>query len=99
MIRTYQGYFREDGRFITDGLLVKLPTKRRAIVNILDDDVVEARDTVQQETTNHQKAVIIKAILDSALAAEASVLSEADWSEMADLRSQTNAGLLRVVEL
>ena len=39
IIRTYQGYFLEDGQFITYGLLVKLPTKRRTMVNILNDDV------------------------------------------------------------
>ena len=34
MIHTYQGYFTEDSRFVPDGINVKLPTGRRAIVNI-----------------------------------------------------------------
>ena len=49
MIQTYQGYFTEDGRFVHDGISIKLPTRRRAIVNVfLDetaDDVTPQPDT------------------------------------------------------
>ena len=99
MIQTYQGYFQEDGRFLTDGLLIKLPTKRRAIVNILDDDVTESHNTSRFENGHTKKTDVIKDILAGAFAAEDSVLSDADWDEMAGLRSRTNAGLSRAIEI
>ena len=40
MVQSYKGYFVEDGRFVHDGVFVKLPTKRRAIVNVFDDEVI-----------------------------------------------------------
>ena len=53
MVQTYQGYFTEDGRFVHDGINIKLPTRRRAIVNVfLDetaDDVTSQPDTVMQK--------------------------------------------------
>jgi hypothetical protein len=48
-VQAYQGYFREDGRFIPDSLLVKIPTNKRAIVNILDVEVVETKSRSQQQ--------------------------------------------------
>jgi len=40
MAQTYQGYFQEDGRFVSDNdILVALPIKRRAIVVIFDDEI------------------------------------------------------------
>ena len=49
MVQTYQGYFTEDGRFVHDGINIKLPTRRRTIVNVfLDetaDDVTPQPDT------------------------------------------------------
>ena len=51
MIQTYQGYILEDGRFIPDDLSVKFPTRRRAIVNIIDDEVDQPFDlrNIQRE--------------------------------------------------
>ena len=40
MIKTYQGYFKEGGLFVADGSLIQIPARRRAIVNILEDEVV-----------------------------------------------------------
>ena len=39
MIQAYQGYFQEDGRFITDNR-TKIPANRRVIVNVLDDEII-----------------------------------------------------------
>ena len=90
MIQTYQGYFLEDGRFIPDSLLAKIPVKRRAIVNILDDEVIEQ--------TRPNKVDDIKKILAAAQASEDG-LTNADWNEMNNLRSRTNTGLSRTVSL
>ena len=46
MVQTYQGYFQEDGRFIPDGVMVKMPTRRRAIVNIFNEE--EVSETADQ---------------------------------------------------
>ena len=88
MIQTYQGYFGEDGRFIQDGLLAKLPTGRRAIVNILDDEVA-AKPAINKEET-------LRLLFAEAESAEGNLTNE-DWTEFENLRSQTNLG--RAVEL
>ena len=41
MVQTYQGYFTEDGRFVHDGINIKLPTRRRAIVNVFLDETAD----------------------------------------------------------
>ena len=38
MLQAYQGYFREDGRFYVDNREVVIPTNKRVIINILDDE-------------------------------------------------------------
>ncbi len=90
MIQTYQGYFAEDGRFIPDSLLAKIPIGRRAIVNVLDDEIVQPR--------HQEKKAIIKAIIVRAAEVEDG-LTDAEWGEMENIRSATNKGLSRVVEL
>ena len=52
MIQTYQGYFQEDGCFIPDGVRVRMPVKRRAIVNILEDEVGEVKVQTKAERQN-----------------------------------------------
>jgi hypothetical protein len=42
MLQAYQGYFREDVWFHADNRDVKIPTNKRVIINILDDDMVDA---------------------------------------------------------
>ena len=42
MLQAYQGYIQGDGRFVADNPSVKLPTKRKAIVTILNDEYVQA---------------------------------------------------------
>jgi len=99
MVQTYQGYFIEDGRFISDSALVKLPTRRRAIVNILEEEVGEI-DAHSRSITNPQdKLDRIRSILAAAKAEEDNTLSDDDWDEMLSLRSQSNAGLSRAVEV
>ena len=98
MVQTYQGYFTEDGRFVPDGVFVKLPTRRRAIVNVF---VEETADGILTEADRELQDRIqkISLIIKAASDAENDTLSDDDWGEMLTLRSQTNAGLSRVVEL
>jgi hypothetical protein len=93
MTQTFYGYFQEDGRFISDGLLIMMPPRRQAIVNILDEEAVQSKvDCIENMS-------IIKKVLENALAAEDSVLTDSDWTEMADLRKKTNSGLSRMVSI
>ena len=47
--QTYQGYFQEDGRFVADNILITLPIKRRVIVIILDDEIIETKAQKQRK--------------------------------------------------
>ncbi|MCL2053957.1 MAG: hypothetical protein FWG90_05900 [Oscillospiraceae bacterium] len=88
MIQTYQGYFTESGRFISDSLLVQIPIMRRAIVNILDDEVVSNAVTDKESS--------LKKLFSQAEQAE-SALTEEEWEEFENLRPQIH--LSRVVDL
>jgi hypothetical protein len=100
MIQTYQGHFLEDGRFIADGRPVKLPTKRRIIISVLDDETVESGVAVNTEARQRQAAAVKKFITDiAALGDEDNVMTDADWDELANLRSRTNAGFHRAVDI
>jgi len=122
MIQTYQGYI-QDGRFIPVGnSLEKIPEKRRSILNVLTDEVVEGNDNIihgqleppeesptfkvrpkqleiPEENLRSQKVSAIKKILADAAAINDvdNVLTDSDWDEMENLRSQTS--LARTVEL
>ena len=98
MIQTYQGYFEEDGRFVHDGLFIKLPTRRRAIVNVFDDEITNEK-AEQTDITLLKRYERIKLILATAVVAENDILTDTDWEEMANLRSQTNIGLLRTIDI
>ena len=39
MLQTYQGHFREEVRFYVDNREVTIPTNKRIIINILDDEL------------------------------------------------------------
>ena len=41
VIQAYQGYFREEVRFVADNSVVRIPAKKRVIVNVLDDEIVD----------------------------------------------------------
>ena len=99
MIQTYQGYFQEDGRFVPDGVLVKLPIRRRAIVNVFDEEVVCEGETSKSDTALQDRIERIRLIITAALEAEDDVMTDNDWEEMLALRAQTNAGLSRAVDL
>jgi DNA-directed RNA polymerase beta subunit len=94
MIQTYQGYFRNDGYFVADSPSVKLPTMRRVIVNILDDEHVEPA-----KNTSQQRAARLHKVLQDALAIENDELTGDDWDELANIRVKTNAGMSRAVNL
>ena len=49
VVQAYQGYFQEGGRFIPDEKMIKIPTNRRVIVNILNDAVSEVKTTPQRQ--------------------------------------------------
>ena len=100
MVKTYKGYFTEDGRFIPDGAKVKLPVRRRAVVNVFDEAVIDNEVTQDGDKIYLQDRIEkIALILASALAAEDDVMTDDDWDEMLTLRSQTNAGLSRAVTI
>ena len=99
MIQTYQGYFREDGLFVPDSVFVKIPPRRRAIVNILEDEMNEADVAVQGKTDHQQRVVAIKKVIEEANEAEDGGLTDNDWDELSNLRTGTNSGLSRVIDL
>ena len=44
MFQAYQGYFCEKMRFYSDNKEVKIPTNKRIVINILDDDTDFSKD-------------------------------------------------------
>jgi len=49
MIKTYEGYFQEDGQFVADSQIIQLPIRRKIIVNILEEDVIEEFNAKQKK--------------------------------------------------
>jgi hypothetical protein len=47
-MQAYEGYF-ENGKFYTAGRALRIPERRRAIVNILDDEIVEVKTKSQRQ--------------------------------------------------
>ena len=48
--QTYQGYFQEDGRFVADNnIFITIPIKRRVIVKILEEEVIETKAQKQRK--------------------------------------------------
>ena len=47
-MQTYEGYF-ENGQFHTVGYIIRIPEHRRAIVNILDDEVIETEALAKKQ--------------------------------------------------
>ena len=81
-----QGYY-ENGNYFFDEM-PSIPSGRVRVTVIFHDD----KDKCQQKMTT------IKGILTDALKAE-NELTAADWEEMTNLRTQTNAGLKRTIEI
>jgi len=97
MVQTYEGYFSEDGHFIPYGIRVKMPSKRRAIVNVFINE--ETGESVSQDSELQSRIERIRLILKAASESENDVMTDDDWNEILSLRSQTNAGLSRTVEV
>jgi hypothetical protein len=94
----YQGRLLEDGRFIPDGARVKIPVPCRVKV-FIEDETVEIGPTAHADANRNKRVTSIKELLNDAREAEDSVLTDADWEEMANLRAGTNAGFSRKIEL
>ena len=86
MVIQCKGYYENGNYFINN--TTDIPNKRTRITVIFHD--VEDR--------RQQKIVAIKGILADALNTE-NELTDADWDEMAKLRTQTNASLSRKVKI
>jgi hypothetical protein len=100
VVKTYQGYFLEDGRLMTNGSAIRMPTTHQVIVNILDDKVEEPIAKLDPSVHRRQVSAVKKFLAAVAdLKDEDSVLTDDDWDEMANLRAGTNAGMSRRVEL
>jgi len=93
MLQAYQGHFQVDGRFIADNPSVKLPTKRKVIVTILEDEYITPDNSKHQHRVNR-----FRKIMQEASAAEGN-LTDADWDELENIRETTNAGMSRTVDL
>ncbi|MCL2249697.1 MAG: hypothetical protein FWC13_10555 [Oscillospiraceae bacterium] len=96
MIQTYQGYFVDDGQFIADGTSVRLPTRRRAVVNIFEDDIADS-DVALVDSAREQKIARIQDALAKAQAAE-DELSEEDWEEFKNLRLNNDKKAIHDIE-
>ena len=94
MIQAYQGYFKDNGYFVADNPSVKLPTKRRVIVTILEDEYSSAT-----EVNTILKAARLRRVLQEAHAVEDDVMTDVDWDDLTNARTKTNAGMSRAVIL
>ena len=48
MIQAYQGYFLEDGRFVTNNAVVKIPPNRLVIINVLEE-IIATKTTPRED--------------------------------------------------
>ena len=71
MIQTFQGYFQEDGRFvsISDRLFIQIPVRRRTIITILNDEIIEdaMTDSQKQKKALNRLYIGLNAIDDEPL--------------------------------
>ena len=58
MIETYQGHFQEDVQFIADNIVVKIPTNRRVIINILDEKIDPEEKQSDEEEIAKRRAMV-----------------------------------------
>jgi len=96
MMQAYQGYFLEDGHFMVDNMPIRLPIKRRIIINVLEDEMEDVVTNLGIERRKNIEAVM-KAINNAAEAEDE--LSEDDWNELTNIRAKTNAGMARQVDI
>jgi len=57
MIQTFQGHFKEDGQFVAGNNVVKIPTYRRVIINVLDEIIDTETNQLEKEIVNRLKMV------------------------------------------
>jgi len=63
-MQAYEGYF-DNGQFYTEGQIIRIPERRRAIVTILDDEIVEIDARSQKQLAAFRRFVKAnKAITD-----------------------------------
>ena len=91
MAQIYQGQLLNK-HFFPDDIQVKMPPRCRVTLHVEDGAMVRVKSDSQRRLAS------IKKIMEDARAAE-SAMTAADWDEMANLRSETNAGFARVLEL
>ena len=74
---------------------VRLPTRRRVIINILEDEI---RDVVTSLDTPRRRNIesIMQAINNAATVEDD--LSDEDWNELENIRARTNEDMARQVD-
>ena len=60
MIQAYQGHFKEDGRFVANNTVVKIPPNRLVIINVLDEIIVT--ETMQGEDIIAKRLQMVESI-------------------------------------
>jgi hypothetical protein len=55
-MQAYEGYF-ENGKFYTAGRALRIPERRRAIINILDDEIIEIKTKSQRQSEAFEKFI------------------------------------------
>ena len=91
MAQIYQGQLLNK-RFFPDDVQAKMPPRCRATLHVEDEVLARTK------SDNQRRLASIKKIMEDARAAE-STMTAADWDEMANLRSETNVGFARALEL
>jgi len=91
--------FKHIAKIIVGGEKVLISRPQNENLVLLTEKEYNEMDRLRQNTTRHQKIATVKKFLAdvAAIKDEDSVLTEADWQELADIRLQTN--LARKVEL
>ena len=64
LIQTYQGYFQEDGRFIPDNPLTKVPPRRRTIINVLEEEITDVKTRSQAQLEAFERFVAANQAID-----------------------------------
>jgi len=65
---------------------------------VFDDEITNEKEE-QTDNALQERSERIRLILAAAVVAENDILTDTDWEGMANLRSQTNIGLLRNIDI
>jgi len=98
--KIYQGHLMEDGRFVPDESIDRIPTPCRVFVSIPVEELTDIGTPI--ENFAHRKQVtavkrFLAAVAD--LTDEDDVMVDSDCDELANLRNETNAGFNRRITL